>query len=149
MRSGEPSRMAREEVVKLFNHRHDAFARKDADALAADHAKAGVLESPLAGGTVNGREAIARIYRGLFAGFPDVAIDWTELVIDGDNVVEMGTMSGTDTGGFMGLPATGKHFAFPIALICTLENGLIAHERRVYDFTGMLIQIGLLKAKPA
>jgi hypothetical protein len=30
----------------------------------------------------------------------------------------------------------------------TLKSGQIAHERRVYDFTGMLIQIGLLKAKP-
>jgi len=24
----------------------------------------------------------------------------------------------------------------------------IAHERRIYDFTGLLIQIGVLKAKP-
>jgi steroid delta-isomerase-like uncharacterized protein len=149
MKSGEASRMTREEVVKLFNRRHDAFKRRDAEALAADHAKDGVLESPMAGGTVNGREAIARIYRGLFAGFPDLAIDWSDLVIDGDRVVEMGTMSGTDTGGFMGLPPTGKSFGFPIALILTLEDGRIAHERRVYDFTGMLVQIGLLKAKPA
>ena len=26
---------------------------------------------------------------------------------------------------------------------------LITHERRIYDFTGMLVQIGVLKAKPA
>jgi len=149
MKSGEASRMTREEVVKLFDQRHGAFTRKDAEALAACHAKDGALESPMAGGTVSGREAIARIYRGLFAGIPDVGIDWSELVIDGDRVVQMGTMSGTDTGGFMGLSPTGKRFAFPIAVICTLENGLIAHERRVYDFTGMLVQIGLLKAKPA
>ena len=81
--------------------------------LAADHAPDGVLESPAGGGTVNGREAIARIYRGMFAGFPDLAVDWSDLVIDGDRVVEMGTMSGTDTGGFMGLPPTGRRFGFP------------------------------------
>jgi predicted ester cyclase len=62
--------------------------------------------------------------------------------------VQMATMSGTDTGGFMGLPATGKGFCFPIALMFTFRDGLIARERRVYDYTGMLIQIGLLKAKP-
>ena len=28
------------------------------------------------------------------------------------------------------------------------KNGLIARERRIYDFTGLLIQIGVLKAKP-
>ena len=35
-----------------------------------------------------------------------------------------------------------------MAYMFTLRDGLIVHERRVYDFTGMLIQIGLLKAKP-
>ena len=141
--------MTRDEMVRVFDRRRDAVARRDAEALAAGHAMDGVLESPAGGGTVNGREAIARIYRGMFAGFPDLAIDWSDLVIDGDRVVEMGTMSGTDTGGFMGLPPTGKRFGFPIALIFTFKDGLIAHERRVYDFTGMLVQIGLLKTKPA
>ena len=141
--------MTRDEIVRVFDRRHDAIARHDAEALAADHAPDGVLESPAGGGMVNGREAIARVYRGMFAGFPDLAIDWSDLVIDGDRVVEMGTMSGTDTGGFMGLPPTNRRFGFPIAFIYTFKDGLIAHERRVYDFTGMLVQIGLLKTKPA
>jgi steroid delta-isomerase-like uncharacterized protein len=141
--------MTREEIVTMIQGRRDAFVRRDAAALAAGHAKDGVLESPGAGGTVTGREAIAKIYREWFEGFPDVTMDWTELVIDGDRVVQLGTVSGTDTGGFMGLAATGRRFCFPIALMFTLEDGLIAHERRVYDFTGMLVQIGVLKAKPA
>ena len=29
-----------------------------------------------------------------------------------------------------------------------LENGLIARERRIYDFTGLAVQVGALKAKP-
>lgn len=141
--------MTRDEIVRVFDRRHDALARRDAEALAADHAMNCVLESPAGGGTVIGREAIARIYRGMFAGFPDLAVDWSDLVIDGDRVVETGTMSGTDTGGFMGLPPTGRSFGFPVAIIYTFKDGLIAHERRVYDFTGMLVQIGLLKTKPA
>ena len=140
--------MTREEIVKLFDRRHDAYARLDAEALAADHAEDGVLESPTAGGTVYGREAIAKIYRGWFAGFPDVSMDWNDLMIDGDSVVQMATASGTDTGGFMGLPPTGKGFLFPIVFMFTLKDGRIAHERRIYDFTGMLVQIGVLKAKP-
>jgi steroid delta-isomerase-like uncharacterized protein len=141
--------MTREEIVKFFDRRREAYARLDAAALAADHAEDSVLESPAAGGTVTGPAEIAKIHRAFFAGFPDVTLDMSDLLIDGDRVVVMATMSGTDTGGFMGLPPTGKGFGFPIALIYTLKNGLIAHERRVYDFTGMLIQIGLLKAKPA
>jgi hypothetical protein len=30
-----------------------------------------------------------------------------------------------------------------------LKHGRIVRERRIYDFTGMLVQIGILKAKPA
>jgi hypothetical protein len=29
-----------------------------------------------------------------------------------------------------------------------VENGEVVHERRILDFTGVLIQIGVLKAKP-
>ena len=49
----------------------------------------------------------------------------------------------------MGLPATGRQFKFPVVAVFTLEGGLIVHERRIYDFTGLLTQIGVLKAKPA
>ena len=33
--------------------------------------------------------------------------------------------------------------------VARLKDGQIARERRIYDFTGLLVQIGLLKAKPA
>ena len=140
--------MNREEIVRLFDRRREAYARLDGDALAADHSEDSVVESPAAGGTVSGREAIATLYRGFFSGFPDLTMEWDDPVIDGDKIVQVAMASGTDTGGFMGLPATGKRFGFPIVYMFTVTDGLISHERRVYDFTGMLIQIGLLKAKP-
>jgi steroid delta-isomerase-like uncharacterized protein len=142
--------MTREEIVAMFDRRRDAYARHDAEALSADHGNDTRLESPAAGGIVTGREAILKVYRAFFASFPDVSLDSIDLVVDGNRVALFATMSGTDTGGFMGLPPTGRRFAFPIALVFTLgDDGLIAHERRIYDYTGMLIQIGMLKAKPA
>jgi hypothetical protein len=30
-----------------------------------------------------------------------------------------------------------------------MEGELIAHETRIYDFTGLLVQVGVLRAKPA
>jgi hypothetical protein len=32
--------------------------------------------------------------------------------------------------------------------VYTLEHAHISQERRIYDFTALLIQIGVLKAKP-
>jgi hypothetical protein len=29
-----------------------------------------------------------------------------------------------------------------------MRDGLIADERRIYDFTGLLIQLGVLRSKP-
>jgi SnoaL-like polyketide cyclase len=72
-----------------------------------------------------------------------------ELLVDGDRAVEVATIRGTATGGF-GLPPTDKPFQLPMINLCTLNHeGHIAHERRVYDFTGLLLQIGLLEARPA
>jgi hypothetical protein len=36
-----------------------------------------------------------------------------------------------------------------MVFLYTVKDGQILHERRIYDFTGMLVQIGVLKAKPA
>ena len=35
-----------------------------------------------------------------------------------------------------------------MACVLTFRDGLITEERRIYDFTGMLVQVGVLKAKP-
>ena len=48
----------------------------------------------------------------------------------------------------MGLQPTGRFVDFPCVLIYALENGLIVRERRIYDFTGMAVQVGAIKAKP-
>jgi steroid delta-isomerase-like uncharacterized protein len=140
--------MTRDEVQALFSTRQAAFARHDSEALAALHAVDGVVESPMAGGVVMGRAAIEQVYAAWFAAFPDVSETSDEWLIDGDRVVQIATYMGSDTGGFMGMPATGKPFRVPIVLICTVRDGLIAHERRIYDFTGVLMQIGVLKARP-
>jgi steroid delta-isomerase-like uncharacterized protein len=139
--------MTRHEIVALFSRRGDAWRRHDAPALAADHSDDCLLESPMAGQLV-GRDAIEHVYRAWFDGFPDFALEIDELIVDGDRSVEVGTASGTDTGGFMGLPATGKAFRVPAVFVYGLRDRKIARFRSVYDFTGILVQTGLMKAKP-
>jgi steroid delta-isomerase-like uncharacterized protein len=139
--------MTRTEAERLFAARVAAWRERDVDALGRFHTDDCVLESPIAG-TVTGRAAIENVYGAFFTSFPDVAIDDIELFIDSDRVVQTVTFSGTNTGGFMGMPLTGKRFTFAAVQICRFRDGLIAHERRIYDFTGFLLEIGVLKAKP-
>jgi steroid delta-isomerase-like uncharacterized protein len=141
--------MNRQDVEEMFARRQQALTRRDAATLASLHSEDGVLESPTAGGTVHGRHAIEDVYQAWFKAFPDLVFTADDaLLIDGDRVAQRLTTTGTDTGGFLGLPPTGKAFRVPLVVLCTLADHQIVHERRIYDFTGMLIQIGVLKAKP-
>ena len=141
--------MTHEEIVALFDRRADAFSRRDVKALAGMHAATGVVESPMAGGSVTGPAAIAQLWEALFKAFPDATLTTEELVIDGDRVAQVATLAGTDAGGFLGLPASGKPFRVPVLILLTVSDQQIVSERRIYDFTGLLIQIGVLKAQPA
>jgi steroid delta-isomerase-like uncharacterized protein len=139
--------MTRDQMVDLLSRCHAAIASHDADTIAALHADDSTMESPTAGGTAHGREAIAKVYDAWFTGFPDLVVTAPEMLIDGDRAALYLTLSGTDTGGFMGLPATGKPFRVPMVFLYQVRDGLIIHSHPLYDFSGLLIQIGVLKVK--
>jgi steroid delta-isomerase-like uncharacterized protein len=141
--------MTRDEITALISRVLDAWHRRDIAALGAYHAEDGLVESPLAGGIARGRAAIENVYAGLFQAFPDVALKTDEPLIDGNRVVLVSRLSGTDSGGFMGMAPTGRSFDIPCVLLFEIENGHIARERRIYDFTGLAVQVGAIKAKPA
>jgi steroid delta-isomerase-like uncharacterized protein len=141
------SMLTRDELAALFERRQAAFDNMDADALAGDYADDCVVESPAAG-TLRGAAAVDRARRAWFEAFPDLKYRSDRLIIDGTHVVELVTIEGTDIGGFMGLVPSGKSFKAPAVFVYEFRDRKIARETRIYDFTGVLVQIGLLKAKP-
>jgi steroid delta-isomerase-like uncharacterized protein len=149
MRELEETIMTRNEIVSLIARCLTAFRCRDAGAVAAEHAETCVMESPTAGGPITGRAAIAQVYDAWFKGFPDLAIATEDLVVEEDRFAQLFTLAGTDTGGFLGLPPTGKPFRVPMVWFCHVNEHHIVHSRPIYDFSGVLIQIGILKAKPA
>jgi steroid delta-isomerase-like uncharacterized protein len=139
--------MTRAAILALLERRQAAVNAHDAETLTMLHAEDGVVESQIAG-TIRGRAAIKEVYHGFFTAFPDVVLTIDQLILDGTSAAQVGMITGTDMGSFLGLPATRKSFRLPIVFIDRLGDGCIVHERRLYDFTGLLIQIGALKAKP-
>jgi predicted ester cyclase len=138
---------SRDAIAALIKRRLDAWNGRDLGTLGRLFASDCTVESPTAGGIVTGRAAVQAIDQAWFAGFPDVVMASDDLFIDGDQIAWMLTARGTDSGGFMGLPPTGKAFELPMVVLSTMAGEAIAHERRIYDFTGMLVQIGLLKTR--
>jgi steroid delta-isomerase-like uncharacterized protein len=141
--------MTRPDVEAVFKRYEEAMRGHDLEALPSLYAADAVVDSPTAGRSVTGRDAIVEITRTWFTGFPDVDFRTQDLIVEGDRVVGIIATSGTDTGGFLGLPPTGKPFRVPMVVVFTIRDGQIWREQRIYDFTGLLMQIGVLKAKPA
>jgi uncharacterized protein (TIGR02246 family) len=140
--------VTRAEVVALFERRETAWRNRDAAALAADHSLNGIVISPT-GGVLEGRSDIEHIYSVWFVAFPDLTFSTEDLIVDDDRVAVLWRVAGTHLGEFFGVNPTRRHIELSGASIYRLENGLIVHERRVLDFTGLLLQVGVLRAKPA
>jgi uncharacterized protein (TIGR02246 family) len=140
--------MTREEIFALFARREAAWRRRDAAALAADHAQDGVVVSPT-GGVLEGRAEIERIYRVWFVAFPDLTFTTEDLLVDDDRAALLCRVTGSHAGEFFGMPPTGRRIECSGAFIYRIQNDLIVHERRILDFTGLLVQVGVLRAKPA
>ena len=139
--------MTREQIVSQMQTLQRAWNARDPVALAAAHADDGVVFSPMFG-EVRGRPEIERSYRDLFRAFADWTYEGSDLIIDGHRAVQLFTVTATHTSDIFGVEATHRSFKIQGVLIFELRDGKIASERRLYDFTGLLIQVGVLKAKP-
>ena len=146
--ASSPGTMTREEIVALFDRRQAAYDSLDAVTLAKDYADDCVIDSPT-GGTHSGRVAAEKVLDAVFDAFLDMKIRTESLIIDGNHVSQLLSMEGTNMGGFLGLPPSGKPFHISMVFLYELKDGRIWRERRIYDFTGLLTQIGVLKTKPA
>ena len=141
------SGMTRDEIVAFFQRREGLYNDFDAAALAADYADDAVIDSPIAGVHTGRREA-EQALRAVFAAFVDRKLRTESLLIDGDLVAQLFSVEGTHIGEFLGLPPSGKPFRHSAVFHYQLRDRQIVRERRIYDFTGLLVQIGVLKAKP-
>ncbi len=141
--------MSNDQIAAFIGRHVEAWNRHDATALCANHAENGVIISPMFG-RVEGREQICRTYAGLFTAFPDWNLRYEAPVMDGNRVAVAFSVTATHTGEFMGLAGSGKRCGFEGASLFQIASGpLIAEERRFYDFTGFLAQLGVLRLREA
>ena len=139
--------MTREQIVGVLNAMHRASNSRDAAALAAAHTDDGVIYSPIFG-EVHGRAAIEKSYHDLFIAFADWTYEPAELVVDGLRAAQVFSVTASHTSELFGVQPTHRRFRFQGVLVLEFRDGKIAVERRLYDFTGLLIQMGVIKAKP-
>ena len=93
-----------------------------------------------------GRGAAAKLaaIREFHASFPDLHISIDDLVAAGDRVAAKLTITGTDTGGVHGKPATGRSVRFWAVEHLAIRGGQIISVWVGGDWLGLFIQLGVI-----
>lgn len=95
-----------------------------------------------------GLAGVKTFVTGIRVAFPDFRYTLEDIIAEGDKVVFRLTASGTQSGAFMGLPATGKTATWGEIHICRVANGKLVEHWLVADQLGMMQQLGVI-ATPA
>ena len=87
---------------------------------------------------------VKNIVGSFMNAFPDLRWKIDDIVAEGDRVVTRTTAQATNTGSYMGLPATGKKINCAVMGIARVDDGKIAEHWGVTDELAMMAQLGLL-----
>lgn len=90
-----------------------------------------------------GREAVVAYHRAQRTAFPDQRHENVRMhVADDDTVIAEFDLLGTNTGEFLGLPATGKSFRVAVVAVFSFSGDRITNERVYLDSASLLRQVG-------
>jgi len=92
-----------------------------------------------------GRAGFRQFFEATFEGVPDWSYALKHSIAEGDFVWVHGTYSGTQTGEWLGIPATGRAFAIDAVDIFRLEDGKLAEHWDVMDIYGLFKQLGVIE----
>lgn len=97
-------------------------------------------------GMSGGIEGVKQTISFLRAAHPDLVLTIDDLAISGDTVWARLHCTGTHTGPFFGMEATGKTFTIDVIDICRAGDGKLVEHWGVPDRFGLLEQLGLFAA---
>ncbi len=128
------------EIVRRYQ---EAYNSNNLDAL-DELLAVDLLTQTLLPGFPAGLEGAKAVHRKTLIGMPDVHTRIDELLAEGDRVMARFTMTGTHTGDFFGIPATGKQISVGGVFIVRISDGRIVEHWGVEDEAGLLRQVGIL-----
>lgn len=113
------------------------------DPQAIDHSTVGGKEK-----TEVGPESFKKIIGMFRAAMPNINLDVQDEIFTEDKVVHRWVLTGTDTGGVMGMPPSNKDLSFSGTTIVRLEDGKIVERWANVDELGLLQQLGIAPPPP-
>jgi steroid delta-isomerase-like uncharacterized protein len=132
--------LVRESIERVWGQQGQGEVEREVERyLAPDFVDHGALP-----GTPPGPAGFADGVRRLLATFPDARNEIHDIVAEGDRVVVRWTMTGTHTGGGLGIPATGRAVRITGITMSRVADGRIAEHWIYRDDIAMLRQLGLM-----
>ncbi len=95
-----------------------------------------------------GPDEFAKVLQTFLTGFPDMHITVEDYIAEGDKVFTRGYMTGTHTGTFQGIPATGKQINVKYIDEWRIKNGKATDNWVRIDMLTMMQQLGVAPAMP-
>ena len=136
--------MSIEENKSIVRRYQEIYNNNDLDALSEVLAE-DLLTPKILPGMKPGLEGARQVHATTLIGMPDWHTEINELIAEGDKVVARISMTGTHTGDFWGIPATGKRVEFTGIYIVRIVEGKIVEHWGEEDGVSLLQQLGVLK----
>jgi steroid delta-isomerase-like uncharacterized protein len=91
------------------------------------------------------KQGVITLFKGYKAAFPDLNMAVEDVIAEGDQAVARVTTTGTQTGDWMGMPASGKRIEVRLIDIMKFDDaGKICEHWGVMDMLAMLQQLGVV-----
>jgi len=133
--------MSIEENKNIVRRYQGIYNSNDLDAL--DEVVAEKLITPkIMPGMLPGLKGAKRVHEITLIGMPDWSTAIDDLIAEGDKVVARITMTGTHTGDFWGMPATGNAVNFTGVYIVRIKDKKIAEHWGEEDGIALMQQLG-------
>jgi steroid delta-isomerase-like uncharacterized protein len=130
--------------VDTFRAAHEAFNRRDFNAVLSSMAENFVYDDYPRGMTLKGRDGFRQFMQGWATAFSDAAVTASAYIDGGDVVVAEFRGRGTNDGPMGTYPATGKSINLPFCEIMRFDgSGKIVSGAIYYDVMTMLTQLGV------
>jgi len=125
----------------------DAWSTHNVDIIDDVFAENGIYEDVAFGTVSHGREEIKNGLTENFVAVPNFKIELIDWFSSKDMLACQWIMSGTQTGDYPGLPATGKSFSVRGASIALIKDGKFERWTDYYDGYTFLKQLGVIPAE--
>jgi steroid delta-isomerase-like uncharacterized protein len=131
------------DLEKQTKEIYAAFNAQDFQKFLSFHTDDVITESVADGSVIHGKEELRDFVNGYFVGFKDFKMELTSLFSSGNRQCEEWVISGTHTGGYQGLAATGKHISVRGILVREMKEGKTSRVSNYFDSATLMRQLGL------